>query len=299
MNRTDEDVDVMEVSSVPTTSLPASVVNGELASNNNTTESLFAVSTMDDSTAATISPDTTASQNRTSSLSGITPTPHVSNPCSNDNPHWDKGTQPCPNSTTDWIFDGVITTVSSTIATTTDEETFTTSQVAEDLPSTYSCIETNTVNEALSNTNEIDKEAIYFRFDYEMYTVPNQTNDNLKDVLREFEKKLGYGVASAVGLTDCPELANGQTERYVRRSLRRRGLKSTERFGFVGVSIEPLDIIDDAIREFRLIYFLVKQLCILNSRYRFNSKLHITGKSHLPKRMHTHPRIHDRMARNG
>lgn len=189
------------------------------------------------------------------------------NPCSNDNPDWEGGTQPCPNSTTDFasIFEGAVPTEATTSATATaaEPETISTSSIEKELPAIYTCAgDSSSQNAAGSSTGNDDagKEPIYFRFNYEIFTTPDLTEDEINDTLSEFEKKLGYGVAQAVGLVDCREQSlrarpfrySGGHKNYVRRSLQQRdvGDWNNEGYDFDKVSIEPLDYIDTTLCEF-------------------------------------------------
>lgn len=198
------------------------------------------------------------------------PNTKTSNPCSNDNPDWEEGTQPCPNSTTEYIFDGtdIITIAATASSGTNEEETIATNQVKKELASSYSCeqqsVTTSNVSEATEDdTTNNNKGAIYFRFNYEIYTAPNRTTTKLQEILSEFELQLGYGVASAVGLIDCSaknvvdglEIMNANSVdgkkrlrhgRYERRSLQ----KNLEGYEFMEISVEPLDIIDTTLCKF-------------------------------------------------
>ena len=193
-------------------------------------------------------------------------------PCSNDNPEWDSATQPCPNSITDYIFEGAVTTrppvTTTTTTTTVEEEIFSTSSTDRDYPTSYSC-ETNTPSNtqttpSTDNQQENDdREAIYLKFNYEIYTILNQTQQDINRILGEFESNLGYGVANSLGLTDCQDVSsdNSNNERVgagnflIRRSLRKRELEETKDDEgisgglFAEVSIEPVDIIDTTVCE--------------------------------------------------
>ena len=129
----------------------------------------------------------TSATSQAFSTAPFDPTPSTAmieiDPCSNDNPEWDAATQPCPNSITDYIFDGAITTRPPAATTTAaiDEEIFSTSSVAKDLPTSYSCETTvadtqNTPSaENQQQQQQDDREAMYLKFNYEIYTILNQT----------------------------------------------------------------------------------------------------------------------------
>ena len=192
-------------------------------------------------------------------------------PCSNDNPEWDAATQPCPNSITDYIFDGAITTRPPAATTTAaiDEEIFSTSSVAKDLPTSYSCETTfsdtqNTPSaENQQQQQQDDREAMYLKFNYEIYTILNQTQQDIDRILREFEYNLGYGVANSLGLIDCEDV-NDNNNRVggniflIRRSLHKRELedeiKDDDGGLFAEVSIEPVDIIDTTTCESHILH---------------------------------------------
>lgn len=233
-----------------------------------------------------------------------------SNPCSNDNPDWEEGTQPCPNSTTDYIFDGAVTTVAAT--TTAEESIDNISQVG--LPSSYSCkvfnspSDSETASEAAAMGG-----AIYLRFNYELYTTPNQTATQIKSILSDFELQLGYGVAHAIGLTNCLEDdsdnlgSNGNDEgtaakkrlrhrQYNRRSLQRTLMEDS--YDFVEISIEPLDVIDTTLCKCYCYasFFdcLVCQYTKLISRFCLDSSgLYFKSHTTNAKCMYTNPWFYD------
>ena len=123
-------------------------------------------------------------------------------PCSNDNPDYDAGTQPCPGSTTSWegMFDGAINPPPDDV----EEE-------GGDYPSFYSCV-------ASSGVELVDAAGAApttFRFGYEVHyaaPLPSPPDDDrgggaaggvdrpLRAVLGDFELRLARGVASAMGL---------------------------------------------------------------------------------------------------
>lgn len=257
--------------------------SGSTVSSTTTTETPTVKTNDTSSTNTTITVNTPAAADDTLAANSIqmtTPsTITSSNPCSNDNPNWEEGTLPCLNSTTDYnIFDGAFTTT-ATDATTVDDDaefnsTNTTNSQVKDLPSSYSCYikstatavasesnnsTTKNTSSTTSSTND-EETAIYFRFNYEIYTLPNQTTAQLTHILSEFEKKLGYGVAGAVGLVDCPFVDDEEDglELRQRRIYKRRSLlRSLESFEFSEVSIEPLDVIDTSLCEYTHSDFLL------------------------------------------
>ena len=186
-----------------------------------------------------------------------TATTNYGNPCSNDNPEWNQTTQPCPNSVNGSILNGAIAYPEEKNA---------------ELQSSYSCEKTinvnqidevdgNIGNENVGTTKGVAKEVINFGFSYEMHTTTNKTTEQINEILEEFEKKLGYGVASELGLTDCSSETesfendgNGISlnRAYMRRSLQKRGLEAetTQTNEFVEVSIEPLDFINTDLCKF-------------------------------------------------
>jgi hypothetical protein len=202
-------------------------------------------------------------------------------PCSNDNPDYDAGTQPCPGSTTSWegMFDGAIDPSD-----------------VEDYPSFYSCVAT-TEGELVDDDAAAEST---FRFGYEVYTsLPSPDDDDddggaaaaddrLRAVLDDFERRLARGVASKLGCIDVDEVAPsfevfadvartndggsthspssvgaGGTRRGMRRRvdsrggrLRRRRLGTIATGAVVvdgssvaGVSSLPADVADDESRE--------------------------------------------------
>jgi hypothetical protein len=160
------------------------------------------------------------------------------------------------------VEDDAITTDPTT---TFEQEEQSTNQNVKDLPSSYSCYKSTSADADTTDSN--NTKAMYLRFDYEIYTIPNQTTAQLTDVLSIFEKQFGYGVASAVGLTNCPVDEqpvndNGRSDeqpisidldkRLRRRVYNRRSLQeqTSDGFEFVEVSIEPLDVIDTTLCEY-------------------------------------------------
>ena len=125
-------------------------------------------------------------------------------PCSNDNPDYDAGTQPCPGSTTSWggMFDGAIDPPDAVDV--------------DDYPSFYSCVATS--EGGLAAVDDAAAESTTFRFGYEVYTsiLPSPDDDDgdggdggaaavgdrLRAVLDDFELRLARGVASKLGLVD-------------------------------------------------------------------------------------------------
>lgn len=144
-------------------------------------------------------------------------------PCSNDNPEFDKETQPCLNSVMDTIFEGAfLPTTTSTLPTlpkfdvskfnldaattvapdlTTAEMEMTTTVVADELPSFYSCIAAS--EDDLTEGNNHDNLTLTFK--YEIYTP--STVEDYTSVLSTLERRLTNGVASSLGLAagDCSD----------------------------------------------------------------------------------------------
>eukprot|EP00579_Thalassiosira_antarctica_P008638 CAMPEP_0201884712 /NCGR_PEP_ID=MMETSP0902-20130614/17511_1 /ASSEMBLY_ACC=CAM_ASM_000551 /TAXON_ID=420261 /ORGANISM="Thalassiosira antarctica, Strain CCMP982" /LENGTH=680 /DNA_ID=CAMNT_0048413719 /DNA_START=114 /DNA_END=2156 /DNA_ORIENTATION=- len=94
-------------------------------------------------------------------------------------------------------------------------DTFDTSNVDETTyPSFYSC--TATSEEDLvqgngdGNSNGGNYEELPFRFNYEIYT--STSVDDITTVLSTFERQLANGVASSLGLVDCPDSSSGSGE---------------------------------------------------------------------------------------
>jgi len=133
-------------------------------------------------------------------------------PCSNDNPDYDTGTQPCPGSTTSWggTFDGAIDIDPPDVVADAVEDFY--------YPSFYSCVAT-TEGELVVDDDDAAAESSTFRFGYEVYytsPLPSPDNDEYDDdgaassaagdrlraVLDDFELRLARGVASRLGLVD-------------------------------------------------------------------------------------------------
>ena len=228
------------------------------------TATTITAGTATNTTATTSAATTAMSKNKTS------------NPCSNDNPEWEEETLPCLNS---HVLEGAVASDDDDAATDGDDATATgtiteatlaTTEEAftihiQDLPSVYSCNQSNRTKESnqekinattKSNFDTNSTESIYLRFNYEMYTIPNQTEDEIIDILYGFERQLGYGVASALGLVDCTKDEEDvdstgddtRVRRLRRRSLQNRmleqELESVANHRFEEVSIEPLDMVD-------------------------------------------------------
>eukprot|EP00571_Detonula_confervacea_P015749 CAMPEP_0172297760 /NCGR_PEP_ID=MMETSP1058-20130122/668_1 /TAXON_ID=83371 /ORGANISM="Detonula confervacea, Strain CCMP 353" /LENGTH=574 /DNA_ID=CAMNT_0013006949 /DNA_START=96 /DNA_END=1820 /DNA_ORIENTATION=- len=161
-------------------------------------------------------------------------------PCSNDNPNYAEVTQPCPGATIDEIFDGAT------------EAPETPGGDDANYPSFYSCNVATEDELANSRKNEIP-----FSFNYEIYTPTNA--DDVAFVLSTFERQLANGVASVLGLVDCPELAvevairsvgGGRQLVPMRRTLQKRGgNRMLENSMVVGVSMDPVDKLDTELLE--------------------------------------------------
>lgn len=200
-------------------------------------------------------------------------------PCSNDNPEFDKETQPCLNSVMDTIFEGAfLPTTTSTLPTlpkfdvskfnldaattvapelTTAEMEMTTA-VTEELPSFYSCIAAseNELTEGNNNNN------LTLTFKYEIYTP--STVEDYTSALSTLERRLTNGVASSLGLAagDCSDGDGGglAIEVSVRSSTKEgedlrklmplRGMRRTLQTGngkdraVQGLSMDPVDELD-------------------------------------------------------
>lgn len=145
----------------------------------------------------------------------------VFDPCSNDNPEFDKETQPCQGSIIDGdvIFEGAIMTT-TTVPTlpkfeasnfNIEDESSATTTVAPDVaaadrttvdPSFYSCSAAS--EDELMARN--DNDTLLLRFNYEIYT-PASIED-YTTALSTFEGRLANGVASSLGIDgDCPGLS--------------------------------------------------------------------------------------------
>lgn len=201
-------------------------------------------------------------------------------PCSNDNPEFDKETQPCLNSVMDTIFEGAfLPTTTSTLPTlpkfdvskfnldaattvapdlTTAEMEMTTTVVADELPSFYSCIAAS--EDDLTEGNNHDNLTLTFK--YEIYTP--STMEDYTSALSALERRLTNGVASSLGLAagDCSDGDGGglAIEVSVRSStnegedLRKlmplRGMRRTLQTGngkdraVQGLSMDPVDELD-------------------------------------------------------
>lgn len=201
-------------------------------------------------------------------------------PCSNDNPEFDKETQPCLNSVMDTIFEGAfLPTTTSTLPTlpkfdvskfnldaattvapdlTTAEMEMTTTVVADELPSFYSCIAAS--EDDLTEGNNHDNLTLTFK--YEIYTP--STMEDYTSALSTLERRLTNGVASSLGLAagDCSDGDGGglAIEVSVRSStnegedLRKlmplRGMRRTLQTGngkdraVQGLSMDPVDELD-------------------------------------------------------
>ena len=202
-------------------------------------------------------------------------------PCSNDNPEFDKETQPCLNSVMDTIFEGAFlpTTTTSTLPTlpkfdvskfnldaattvapdlTTAEMEMTTTVVADELPSFYSCIAAS--EDDLTEGNNHDNLTLTFK--YEIYT-PSTVKD-YTSVLSTLERRLTNGVASSLGLAagDCSDgdgdgLAIEVSVRSstnegedLRKLMPLRGMRRTLQTGngkeraVQGLSMDPVDELD-------------------------------------------------------
>ena len=131
-------------------------------------------------------------------------------PCSNDNPDYDTGTQPCPGSTTSWggTFDGAIDI---------DPPDVVVDAVEDYYPSFYSCVATTEGELVVVDDDDAAAESTTFRFGYEVYTsllpspddeydddgaASSAVGDRLRAVLDDFELRLARGVASRLGLVD-------------------------------------------------------------------------------------------------
>jgi len=141
--------------------------------------------------------------------------------------------------------------------------TFSTSNAVE-YESFYSCT-VSSQEELVQTTGAGGNEELPLRFDYEIYTAAGI--DDVTSVLGTFESLLTNGVASSLGLTDCPELGvsvelavrNGGGDRFPwgggrklmplegkRRTLQKdRSTGEKERLldssNVVGLSVDPLD----------------------------------------------------------
>lgn len=203
-------------------------------------------------------------------------------PCSTDNPEFDKETQPCLNSVMDTIFEGAFlpTTTTSTLPTlpkfdvskfnldaaattvapdlTTAEMEMNTTAAAEELPSFYSCIAAS--EDELTEGNNHDNLTLTFK--YEIYT-PSTVKD-YTSVLSTLERRLTNGVASSLGLAagDCSDgdgdgLAIEVSVRSstnegedLRKLMPLRGMRRTLQTGngmdsaVQGLSMDPADELD-------------------------------------------------------
>ena len=202
-------------------------------------------------------------------------------PCSNDNPEFDKETQPCLNSVMDTIFEGAfLPTTTSTLPTlpkfdvskfnldaattvapdlTTAEMEMTTTVVADELPSFYSCIAAS--EDDLTEGNNHDNLTLTFK--YEIYTP--STMEDYTSALSALERRLTNGVASSLGLAagDCSDGDGGglaievsvrsstkEGEEDVRKLMPLRGMRRTLQTGnekdraVQGLSMDPVDELD-------------------------------------------------------
>ena len=201
-------------------------------------------------------------------------------PCSNDNPEFDKETQPCLNSVMDTIFEGAfLPTTTSTLPTlpkfdvskfnldaattvapdlTTAEMEMTTTVVADELPSFYSCIAAS--EDDLTEGNNHDNLTLTFK--YEIYTP--STMEDYTSALSTLERRLTNGVASSLGLAagDCSDgdgdgLAIEVSVRSstnegedLRKLMPLRGMRRTLQTGngmdsaVQGLSMDPADELD-------------------------------------------------------
>lgn len=201
-------------------------------------------------------------------------------PCSNDNPEFDKETQPCLNSVMDTIFEGAfLPTTTSTLPTlpkfdvskfnldaattvspdlTTAEMEMTTTVVADELPSFYSCIAAS--EDDLTEGNNHDNLTLTFK--YEIYTP--STMEDYTSALSALERRLTNGVASSLGLAagDCSDgdgdgLAIEVSVRSstnegedLRKLMPLRGMRRTLQTGngkdraVQGLSMDPVDELD-------------------------------------------------------
>lgn len=202
-------------------------------------------------------------------------------PCSNDNPEFDKETQPCLNSVMDTIFEGAfLPTTTSTLPTlpkfdvskfnldaattvapdlTTAEMEMTTTVVADELPSFYSCIAASEddLTEGTNNDN------LTLTFKYEIYTP--STMEDYTSALSALERRLTNGVASSLGLAagDCSDGDGGglaievsvrsstkEGDEDVRKLMPLRGMRRTLQTGngkdraVQGLSMDPVDELD-------------------------------------------------------
>lgn len=188
-------------------------------------------------------------------------------PCSNDNPEFDKETQPCQGSVMDMeaIFDGAILTT-TTVAPdlTTAEMEISTSSI--ELPSFYSCTAAASEEEFTTQNNNDNLDTLSLSFKYEIYTA--SAVEDYTTVLSALERQLTNGVASSLGIdgSDCPEGDGVAIEVSVRssatgeggRQLMRRTIQKGKVVGsdsrmlqdtnaeslVVGLSMDPADELD-------------------------------------------------------